>query len=539
MKILKFIKKESQGSYRQLLLMAIISGIANSLLLTIINHAAQAVAMDEELAQYFMLYIVMFVLFLYTQWIAYEKSIILIEETIYNKRIRLSRKIRRVELSFVEKIGSSHLYTYLTKNDTFISQTMPQLIAGAQMSILVIFSFIYLAYISPLTFFISMVMIAMAIMIFSTQTKSIKTSLQAIKKKEDTYFDTISDMVNGFKEIKVNRKIEKSILAHITEISSDSKQLKIDIGRKESRMWGFGRSFIYAILPILVFIIPSFSYEHSSDIFKITATLLFIVSPITFLVNTLPLINQTNLVIDELTTLETEIDQASSNFQEKSKDYDEFKNFKKLTLENINFSYPDAKNTTHFSIGPFNQVINAGELLFVIGANGSGKSTFLKLLVGLYYPINGDIKIDASIINKNNYPMYRHLFSVVFTDFHLFRKLYGLQNIKAESVNKWIKKMRMQHKVQYKNLQFIGENLSIGQKKRLAFISAVLEDKPILILDEFAADQDPQFRQYFYEEILVELRNSGKTIIAVTHDDHYFHIANRVLKMDNGKLLDY
>lgn len=537
MRILDFIEKESEDSYHQLLWMAVVSGISNGLLLAIVNHAAEAVFRGENLIQYFILYMLVFALFLYTQWFAYEKAISVIEEAIYNTRTRLSYKVHQVELSFIEKMGSNNLYSRLTQNDTLISQAMPQLTAGAQVSVLIIFSFLYLAYISPLTFFIAMIMIVVGITLFLAQTKLIKSSLQEVKKKENTYFKSISDMVNGFKEIKINKQRAHDILDDVTYVSDESRQLKIQAGRKEAKMWGFGRTFIYALLPILVFVVPNFTNEHADDIFKITATLLFIVGPITILVNTLPLVNRVNFVIDELIKLEADMDEMSANAEEQQKDLNALGEFKRITLNNISFSYPT--DPAGFSSGPFNESINAGELIFVVGGNGSGKSTFLKLLIGLYYPVNGNIIVNDTPINNFSYPVYRNFFSIVLTDFHLFEKLYGIRDIDPEKVNKWLKKMKMNHKVSYQNGQFSSTNLSTGQRKRLAFIAAILEDKPILILDEFAADQDPQFRQFFYEELLLELRDEGRTIIAVTHDDHYFHVADRVLKMDNGKLVNY
>jgi len=537
MRILDFIEKESEDSYHQLIWMAVISGISNGLLLAIVNYAAEVVFRGESLIQYFILYMLVFALFLYTQWFAYEKAIAVIEEAIYNTRTRLSYKVHKVELSFIEKMGGNNLYSRLTQNDTLISQAMPQLTAGAQVSVLIVFSFLYLAYISPLTFFIAMIMIVVGITLFLAQTKLIKSSLQAVKKKENTYFKSISDMVNGFKEIKINKKRADDILDDITYVSEESRQLKIQAGRKEAKMWGFGRTFIYALLPILVFVVPNFTNEHADDIFKVTATLLFIVGPITILVNTLPLVNRVNFVIDELIKLEADMDEMSANTQERQKDLNALGEFKRITLNNISFSYPN--DPAGFSSGPFNESINAGELIFVVGGNGSGKSTFLKLLIGLYYPVSGHITVNDTLINNLSYPAYRNFFSIVLTDFHLFEKLYGIRDIDPEKVNKWLKKMKMNHKVSYQDGQFSSTNLSTGQRKRLAFIAAILEDKPILILDEFAADQDPQFRQFFYEELLLELRDEGRTIIAVTHDDHYFHVADRVLKMDNGKLVNY
>jgi len=174
-----------------------------------------------------------------------------------------------------------------------------------------------------------------------------------------------------------------------------------------------------------------------------------------------------------------------------------------------------------------------------LGYYSSGKSTFIKLFTGLYYPDKGNIYIDSIRIDKTKYSTYRNLFSVIYTDFHLFDKFYGVKDIDAKKVNYWLRKMKMQDKVEYCDGGFTQTSLSTGQRKRLAFIAAMLEDKPILVMDEFAADQDPQFRKYFYENKLPELKNMGKTVVAVTHDDHYFHIADRLLKMEEGGIVEF
>lgn len=535
MLLLKFIDQESPGSYHQLAMMAVISGVANSLLLAIVNHAVDALVSGENLAQYFILYLITFVLFLYAQWFAFDRAILLIEEAIYKVRTRLSQKVQQVDLPFVEKVGTDLLYARLTQNDALISQAVPQLTAAAQMSMLVICSFIYLAIISPLSFLISLGAIVLGVSLFLTQSKEIKAALGVAKDHEAVYFRTISDMIHGFKEIKINRQKANDIVNSIDDVSAGAKTIKIAATRKEARMWGFGRVFIYALLPILVFIIPSFHEEHAAEIVKITSTMLFITGPITILVNMIPVIRRVNMAIQEVMDLEAEMDAASAN--EVTHDAVDFSDFKHLQITDASFAYPG--NNTAFTAGPFNESVPQGELLFIIGGNGSGKSTFLKLLTGLYAPVSGNIEVDGVPIQHSNLMAYRNLFAVLFTDFHLFERLYGIDELTAKKVNYWLKKMKMQHKVSFKDGAFSTINLSTGQRKRLAFVAAMLEEKPILVIDEFAADQDPQFRQYFYEEVLPELKEMGKTVIAVTHDDHYFHVADRILKMEEGRLAPY
>lgn len=535
MLLLKFIEKETAKSYHQVIFMATISGIANTLLLAIVNHAAYAVSHNEDLTRFFFLYMIVFMLFLYAQWFAFEQAILAIGEAIYNTRIRLTEKVKLVELEFMERVGNNNLYARLTQNDTLISQSIPQFTATAQIFILIVCSFVYLAYISPISFAISIIAMLLGGAFFLTISKSINKSLQEVRQKEATYFRSISQLVNGFKEIKINAKKSNDLLQDIAEISGEANRIKNTVGKQESRLWGFGRVFVYILLPILVFIIPNFSDEHAVNMYKITSTMLFITGPITIVMNMLPLLSRVNMAIGDLLTLEEEMDAAIS--KQSTVDTDFFKNFKTLTVNNVEFSYSDGNQG--FSVGPVNTTIAKGELLFIIGGNGSGKSTLLKLLTGLYYPARGRFQVDSGPVNDFNYPAYRSLFSVIFTDFYLFDKLYGIKDVSSEEVNYWLEKMQMLHKVSFHEGGFTSVDLSTGQRKRLAFIAAILENKPILVLDEFAADQDPQFRKYFYETLLLELKDRGVTVIAVTHDDHYFHVADRIMKMDEGMLSDY
>lgn len=537
MRLLTFIEKESHQSYRQIVVIAVVSGIANGLLLSIVNHAAARVAKGEDLTELFLLYMIAFVLFLYGQWYSFTQAVVVIEDAMFNIRIRLTHKIRQVELSFIESTASHDLYSRLTQNNAIMSQAIPQITSAVQVGMLLVFSLLYLGYLSPISFVIAALAIVVGISLFISESKTIKADLLQVKHKEAGYFTLITHLIDGFKEIRLSQAKNDAILSHISQASKEAQHIRVEAGRQEVKMWGFGRIFIYTLMPVLIFIIPSFIHENPSDIYKITATLLFMAGPINLLANALPMFNRVDLAIHDLTQLETEMDAAiapeSTAIQNSCFDFDD------LHLTDISFSYPSKNDDLVFSVGPFEGTLHRGELLFIIGGNGSGKSTFLKLLTGLYYPSTGAIHVGTALVKHGNYQAYRELFTTVYTDFHLFDKIYGVNNLQAEDVTYWLEKMHLQHKVKYQDGGFTSTSLSTGQRKRLALIAALLEDKPILILDEFAADQDPSFRKYFYEVLLLELKALGKTIIAVTHDDHYFHVADRVLKMDEGKLLPY
>ncbi|CAA6814287.1 MAG: Cyclic peptide transporter, partial [uncultured Thiotrichaceae bacterium] len=537
MQLIKFLERETTEPYTPVILIAIISGMANSLLIGLINHAAEAVAKQEDLTQYFLMYMIAFALFLYGQWYAFERAILLIEEAIFQVRTRLTGKVQQVELAFMENMGANTLYGRLTQNDTLISQSVPMIVGTLQMFSLMVFSLIYLGYISPISFIMTLVAMSLAVIYFLAQSDFIKTALQEVHEKEKIYFKSISHLVNGFKEIKINHQKGQDLLQRIATVSKSAQDIKAGFRKRESRLWSFGRLFIYILLPIVVFIIPNFSHEHTGNLFKIAATLIFLIGPTNMLANMIPMMSRVNVAIDDLFALEQEMDAAIVNYNTHidGRDHDNQKNFKCITINQISFTYPDSTGVA-FAAGPFNETVKKDELLFIIGGNGSGKSTFLKLLTGLYYPNEGGLYLDNTLIDNTNYPHYRNLFSIVFTDFHLFNKFYGVADVDVEKVDYWLEKMWMQDKVKYQDGGFTSTDLSTGQRKRLAFIAAMLEDKPILVIDEFAADQDPQFRQYFYEKLLGEVRDMGKTIIAVTHDDHYFHVADRVWKMDEGRI---
>ena len=538
MKLLtSFLKQESTVSIQKVAVMSIITGLSNSFLLGIVNHAADFISREDVTTQYFLMYIVAFFLFLYAQWFSMAMAISLVEEAIANLRARLSNKLRHVDLSFYEKKGESVLYNRLTNDNSFLSQAIPRTVIAMQFGTLIIFSLVYMAFISPLSFFITIVGLTSGYLYFLMLSNQIKAAKIGIINSETDYFSSLSHLLNGFKEIKINQSKNESLYKTLANNADKARDLKIKLGKDQVKTMGAGRIVVYAIMPILVFIIPIFSHEQTLNIYKITATMLFIYGPVTVLFDTIPLFSQINVVLDDIYGLEKEIDDAIHQGQVHSEI--SYADFKEISIDKLVFSYTKHKNAEAFSIGSISETITAGELLFIIGGNGSGKSTFLKLLVGLYHPTEGAIYVDEKRMDDETYQDYRELFSIIFTDFHLFDRLYGIEDIDAEKVNYWLKKMKMETVTRFEDGQFTNIDLSTGQRKRLAFIAAILEDKPILILDEFAADQDPSFRKYFYEVILKELKTMGKTVIAVTHDDHYFHIPDRVLKMDLGRLVEF
>ncbi len=210
--------------------------------------------------------------------------------------------------------------------------------------------------------------------------------------------------------------------------------------------------------------------------------------------------------------------------------------FKRIDAHGLTFRY-GGEASTAFTVGPFNFSLHAGEILLISGGNGSGKSTFMRLLTSLYWPTDGFIAVDGQRVTQANVERYRALFATVFSEYHLFRRLYGVDLAAQQEGAALMHLFEMDDKTAIVDGAFHDVALSTAQRRCLALIVALLEQRPICVLDEWAVDQDPLFRRKFYEQLLPLFRARGLTVVAVSHDDHYFDVADRRFHMEEGKIV--
>ena len=209
----------------------------------------------------------------------------------------------------------------------------------------------------------------------------------------------------------------------------------------------------------------------------------------------------------------------------------------RLELRGVTHTYRRENEEESFLLGPIDLALRPGELVFLVGGNGSGKTTLAKLILGLYAPEAGEVRLAGEAIGDDNREQYREHFSAVFSDFFVFEKLLGLDAEALDDVARgYLRRLLLEQKVQVRDGVLSTIDLSTGQRKRLALMTAYLEDRPIYLFDEWAADQDPVFKEVFYLALLPELKERGKTVFVISHDDHYFHVADRILKLDYGKI---
>jgi len=209
----------------------------------------------------------------------------------------------------------------------------------------------------------------------------------------------------------------------------------------------------------------------------------------------------------------------------------------RLELRNVQYSFPAVPGSDPFTLGPVNLSIAPGEILFIVGENGCGKTTLIKLLLGLYTPHQGQVLVNGKAVNAQGLDDYRQHFTTIFADYFLFEDLMKDGRTLPADAGQYLERLEIAHKVSVRDGAFTTTDLSTGQRKRLALVSAWLDERPVLVFDEWAADQDPAFRRVFYTELLPDLKRLGKTIIVISHDDRYFDIADHLVRMQAGKVV--
>ena len=521
---------------------AALSGLANALLIAVINSAAHETTTDQPDVQKFLLFVVALVTYIVTQRYILRVSQIEIEKIIEKIRLGLSDKIRRSDLHSIETLGRAQLYASVNTDTLALSRAVQPLMIACQSVLLVIFSLGYIFMLEPAAFFLTLLICGIGIAIHFRNKKQLVFELEQATAKENELFDVLTHLLDGFKEVKLSSARNRDLYAHLQEIAAQAAHYKTRTGIRYADYYLFTQVMFQLLLAAMVFILPQVSSTlvQPDQITSLTASILFIMGPLTVVVGALPQLRTATHAIDNVSRLDEALDIA----QELSRDRDNGDLVKALDFQTIEirqgvFSHKDKDGRAMFTLGPLNCTITRNETVLVVGGNGSGKSTFFKVLTGLYYLDTGAILVDGVDIKSLGYRRYRELFSAIFSDYHLFARLYGLTNIDDAKVEELLRVMQLEHKTSWRDGRFENQDLSTGQKKRLALIISLLEDKPVCVFDEWAADQDPQFRQFFYDTLLPELKAKGKTVIAASHDDRFFSVGDRVLKMEMGQFVPF
>jgi putative ATP-binding cassette transporter len=355
---------------------------------------------------------------------------------------------------------------------------------------------------------------------------------------EERMYDLLRGHVSGVTQLKLHTPRARAIGQAFAAVSDRLRALRVSIFSAFFERQHMANALFYGILGLNVFVLPLVAPVANESIREINLVLVWVVFSVFGIVFQLPELTMAAEALKRLRELAAQLDEGGL---EPAPDAaavarGRFKNFEKLEVRGLQFHYEQSAEQGGFAVGPIDATFRRGEVVFITGNNGSGKSTFLKMLTGLYTSRTGELRVDDTVVNPSDLPHYRELFSTIFTDHHIFARTFGVAAEEDERARELLKEMEIADKTSVVGGRVKNRDLSTGQKKRLAMALARLQDRPILIFDEWAADQEPEFRALFYHQILPGLGATGKLVVAVTHDDQYFHCADRVLHFDAGRL---
>jgi len=541
MSFFTLIRREIHGSLPKLVFMSGLGGVSNASILAAINSGVQTAGSGGKPGLWSAsLFLVALFLFMKTQQYVTITATAEIEAIIHKIRLRLMDHIRRSELLEMERIGRSRIVAAITSDAAILTQASNMLCFTVQGAVLIAFVSIYVAYLSFVAFALTVVIVTGAGLMFHFKNKRLSAQKAESAAWERRLFDRLIDFLDGFKEVRLNRARSNDLYADAAEVSKTAANIKIRTQAETFRMIVSSQISMYVLLGAVVFVAPNLSDTlEGASISKTTTALLFVVGACFGLVQSIPILLNANAAADRIARLQTALQATVGAAQER--DVVVPPRFERIEAHDIVFRYTDRFSDTTFQIGPIDFSLRAGELVFITGGNGSGKSTFLRVLAGLYPPDSGELTLDGMRINDETRDIYRGLMSAIFFDYHLFQRLYGMPDPDPAELDRLLRQFRLDDKTGLVDGEFRTLDLSGGQRRRLALIVSLLEKRPIMILDEWTAEQDPEFRRKFYDELLLEMLQAGATVVVITHDDRYLdelHLPARRIRMDEGRIVE-
>ncbi len=462
------------------------------------------------------------------------------QRAIYDLRLNLSRNILSSPLSNLENLGNSALTATLIDDIDDIAQTLIIVPLICINITLITGCLFYLGYLSAIAFGICVLFVAIWFLSVNLLIKSAHKYLKSAREATDRLYESVNGLTGGIKELKLSG--ERRNIFWSNQLDDSAEELKNQTIKGEivyTLAANWSRLIIFILIGVLLFVLARIVGTDASILSGVMLTVLFIMSQLDVIMNQLPQLGRAETALNKIADLQFSLQNAGNDTTIGNAKNSGFQNskreFRSLELRDLNHSYFREDEEKSFALENINFRAEAGELIFIVGGNGSGKTTLAKLILGLYAPENGRVIWNGEIVRDDNREQYRENFGAVFSDFHLFKDLPC--KISAEKAVSLLEKLKLSHKVKIIENRFSTLQLSQGQRKRLALLAVYAQNKPVYLFDEWAADQDPLFKEIFYLEMLPELKSSGKTIMAITHDEKYFHLADRLIKIENGRII--
>lgn len=533
--LLKYSEGDWRGTIALAAVASIVAGIASTALIAVINRALSGGGVSKGfiiLAFSALCFIVPSANFAAAFLLARLTS-----NAAQDLRMQLARAILASPYRVLEKLGIPRILATLTEDIPALTDAITDLPFLVSQLAIMVACLVFLGWLSWPLLLVVIVYMVLGICLQQFPVRKAMPYWRAQREAWDSMFKAIRAVTEGTKELKLHRRRREEFLTnHLDRWAREIRHNEV-WGKGFSIAGGHvGNALFFMFIGLILFAVPLVMSADRQVLTGYTLTILFMMSPLTIIMNALPRMGRAQVAAAKIDSLGLALtDHPLERVPNELPDAPQ--QWKSLEIVKVLHTYRHDDSGDDFSLGPLSITFHPGELVFVIGGNGSGKTTLAKILVGLYEPERGEVRLDGNLVDQNNRDDYRQYFSVVFDDFYLFDDLIGIdEQALREKGQEYLRRLHLDHKVEIRDGKLTTIDLSRGQRKRLALLTAYLEDRPIYVFDEWASDQDPMFKQVFYFQILPELKARGKTAIVITHDDRYYSMADRVIKLDRGQI---
>lgn len=451
-------------------------------------------------------------------------------------RKELGEKVLSAPIEQIERYRSHRLIPVLTHDVDTISDFAFSFAPLAISMTVTLGCLGYLAMLSWPVFLLMLIAIAIGTTAqYVARTHGIKGFLAA-RDAEDELQKHYNAIAQGAKELRIHRPRRQRMFRQRIQGTADHicdtqiRAINIFVVAKT-----FGSMLFFVVIGLALALQSYWPNADQTVMSGFVLVLLYMKGPLEHLVGTLPIVSRAQVAFRRIAELSAQFSSPEPHLLLEDKD-SQPGTIRSLELRDVQYAFPPVEGCEPFRLGPVNLRIEQGDIVFIVGENGCGKTTLIKLLLGLYPPQQGEIRLDGQAVTAENRDDYRQLFTTIFADYYLFDEVVQGGQQLPDDAGRYLQRLEIAHKVSIRDGAFSTTDLSTGQRKRLALINAWLEERPVLVFDEWAADQDPTFRRIFYTELLPDLKRLGKTIIVISHDDRYFDMADQLVRMESGRV---
>jgi putative pyoverdin transport system ATP-binding/permease protein len=520
-------KNKFRGKAPLLLLLGIMAGLANMITIVLITSSLDS---KVEIRYLIFFYVTVSMIYLFGRRYVQISLIRFSRNVTFDLRKKLTEKIFSTSFQRFEKMNKGRVYTAINDDAGMIGDSSNLFITLITNAITATGAFIYLASIAFWATMVTLLLLVLVSAIYYIAGKRTNHYFEEARDTQNRFMTLIGGMVEGFKELSLHRGKKLEYKQEVDETAGVYKQKIVTAGLRFVNVFMIGELLLSILLGVVAFAFPTlFPSVQTHTIRSFIVILLFLIGPVNAILGAVPAVLQVRVAWNRIKQFLEEIP-ANLNLMQEQQPVG--LSVQSIRTNDLCFQYKNEQ--VLFTVGPVNLEALSGEIIFIVGGNGSGKTTLAKLLTGLYEPDTGAVLVNERVVPPERLGEY---FSVVFSPAYYFERIYNINLAgKEKEIQEYLEVLGLENKVSVSNNKFSTISLSGGQRKRLALLLCYLEDAPIYLFDEWAADQDPEYRRFFYRTLLPRMRDKGKIVIAVTHDDHYFDVADKVLKMDQGKM---